>query len=429
MSEDESHHHGKNEIIIIKRHGGHHEGHHGGSWKIAYADFMTAMMAFFLVMWLVNAANEATKAAVASYFNPIKLTDAKPAEKGIKKPGKDAEGEATQDKSKVEGEEKSSGDSAATGQEKQSSAGEKTSYSEADYFENPYAVLSEIVLEVGNQANVSVKGEGGASDAGPSTGADGGQAYRDPFDPDFWTKQVQVSGQQSSSGSDNATDGKNQAAQAVASQDIGSEVGSGGIAGEANTKEAGKGASSEMASVSKDGKQESKSEAKDAAQSAQAEAQQAADELKTEILSSLHGTAGKLADGLIVEPSEGGLLISISDQISSSMFDVGSAVPQKDLVLAMRDIGKILEERKGRVAIRGHTDGRPYKAGAGDNWALSLNRARSAYYMLVSGGLEENRISQVSGYADRRLKFPDDPYNPENRRIEILVEGKPLAGG
>ena len=167
MSEDESHHHGKNEIIIIKRHGGHHEGHHGGAWKIAYADFMTAMMAFFLVMWLVNAANDATKAAVASYFNPIKLTDAKPAQKGIKKPGKDAEGEATQDKSKVDGEEKSSGDSAATGQEKQSTAGEQTSYSEADYFENPYAVLSEIVLEVGDQANVSAKGEGGAQIPAP----------------------------------------------------------------------------------------------------------------------------------------------------------------------------------------------------------------------------------------------------------------------
>jgi flagellar motor protein MotB len=53
---------GKTEILIIKRgRGGGEEGHHGGVWKIAYADFMTAMMAFFLVMWLVNAANEKTK--------------------------------------------------------------------------------------------------------------------------------------------------------------------------------------------------------------------------------------------------------------------------------------------------------------------------------------------------------------------------------
>jgi chemotaxis protein MotB len=50
-----------------KRHGG---GHHGGAWKVAYADFVTAMMAFFLVMWLVTQSSE-TKAAVAGYFrNP-----------------------------------------------------------------------------------------------------------------------------------------------------------------------------------------------------------------------------------------------------------------------------------------------------------------------------------------------------------------------
>src|SRR5688572_17458852 len=86
MSEAESHHHGKNEIIIVKRHrsGEDHGGH--GAWKIAYADFMTAMMAFFLIMWLVNAANEETKAAVASYFNPIKLTSEVPPDEGIQTP-------------------------------------------------------------------------------------------------------------------------------------------------------------------------------------------------------------------------------------------------------------------------------------------------------------------------------------------------------
>ncbi len=80
----ENHHHGKNEIIIVKKHGGGHGGHHGGAWKIAYADFMTAMMAFFLVMWLVNAANQKTTASVASYFNPIKLSDSTPARRAFR---------------------------------------------------------------------------------------------------------------------------------------------------------------------------------------------------------------------------------------------------------------------------------------------------------------------------------------------------------
>lgn len=54
-------------IIVIKKKGGH-GGHHGGAWKVAYADFVTAMMAFFMVMWLVNSAETKVKKAIASYF-------------------------------------------------------------------------------------------------------------------------------------------------------------------------------------------------------------------------------------------------------------------------------------------------------------------------------------------------------------------------
>ncbi|MDZ4785674.1 MAG: flagellar motor protein MotB [bacterium] len=54
-------------IIVIKKKGGH-AAHHGGAWKIAYADFVTAMMCFFMVMWLVNTASVVTKENIASYF-------------------------------------------------------------------------------------------------------------------------------------------------------------------------------------------------------------------------------------------------------------------------------------------------------------------------------------------------------------------------
>ena len=57
--------------IIIKRKkvsGG--EGHHGGAWKVAYADFVTAMMAFFLLMWLLNATTESQRKGIADYFSP-----------------------------------------------------------------------------------------------------------------------------------------------------------------------------------------------------------------------------------------------------------------------------------------------------------------------------------------------------------------------
>jgi chemotaxis protein MotB len=57
-------------LIVIKREDGGEGGHHGGAWKVAYADFVTAMMAFFLVMWLINATTEEQKRGIADYFSP-----------------------------------------------------------------------------------------------------------------------------------------------------------------------------------------------------------------------------------------------------------------------------------------------------------------------------------------------------------------------
>ncbi|MEK1896455.1 MAG: MotB family protein [Rhizobium sp.] len=428
MSESENHHHGKNEIIIVKRHGGgDHDGAHGGAWKIAYADFMTAMMAFFLVMWLVNAANEETKASVATYFNPIKLADEKPTQKGLKKPVDQADGDQKQDKSKEKEDEPTKGASAANGDDQTSTSGDQTNYSEADFFENPYSVLAEIAQEVGQQANVSAKGEGGASDSGPATGADGGQAYRDPFDPDFWTKQVEVTHADKTqpASSDTPADGAADATE-VAKAEFENP------ADLTKTEDAGKGhdeqaqetaeskpqhgaASMETAARNAEGKEKPQTEAQKAAEQKQAE------DLQKEIAQQISGVAGKLAEGLTVTSSEGGLLVSISDQSDDSMFNIGSAVPRKEMVLAMEKIGEILKGKPGAVVIRGHTDGRQYK-GENENWRLSMDRAQAAYYMVVRGGLEEKRVSQVSGFADRKLKDQADPFNATNRRIEILLQ-------
>ena len=54
-------------IIVIKKKGGH-GGHHGGAWKVAYADFVTAMMSLFIVLWLLNSTPQVKK-AIAGYFN------------------------------------------------------------------------------------------------------------------------------------------------------------------------------------------------------------------------------------------------------------------------------------------------------------------------------------------------------------------------
>ncbi len=64
------------DLIIIRKKKVIHAGHHGGAWKVAYADFVTAMMSLFIVLWLLSSSNEAVKKSVAGYFNDPKGTAA-----------------------------------------------------------------------------------------------------------------------------------------------------------------------------------------------------------------------------------------------------------------------------------------------------------------------------------------------------------------
>src|SRR6185312_9371566 len=74
---------GERPIIIkrIKKSGG--GGHHGGAWKVAYADFVTAMMAFFLLMWLINTTSPEQKRGIADYFAPASVSQTTSGSGGI----------------------------------------------------------------------------------------------------------------------------------------------------------------------------------------------------------------------------------------------------------------------------------------------------------------------------------------------------------
>jgi len=70
-------------IIIKKIKKGGHGGHHGGAWKVAYADFVTAMMAFFLLMWLINTTSPEQKRGIADYFAPASVSESTSGSGGI----------------------------------------------------------------------------------------------------------------------------------------------------------------------------------------------------------------------------------------------------------------------------------------------------------------------------------------------------------
>jgi chemotaxis protein MotB len=74
---------GEAPIIIKKVKKGGHDGHHGGAWKVAYADFVTAMMAFFLLMWLINTTSPQQKRGIADYFAPASVSETTSGSGGI----------------------------------------------------------------------------------------------------------------------------------------------------------------------------------------------------------------------------------------------------------------------------------------------------------------------------------------------------------
>jgi len=439
----------QSEIIIVRRGSeDEDEGHHGGVWKIAFADFMTAMMCFFLVMWLINAANEETRVALASYFNPVKLIDRNTSRKGLEdlgetptKPGDAETPDETSDPALFP---------------HSANLTDTREYSDEYFFSAPYAVLAEIAAQTGTNQNISVKGEGGEQIAGPSSGASGGEAYRDPFAPDFWSQQVAepqigVEGdpdkaREQPAGADaqaletgeheladtesdatararEKTEEHNAAALKPVPQQVEAPAqGAGETPRETPAEDAAPGQAAANAVTASGDKKSPEADQKPASPPEQSGEMQekVAEELRTALAKALDGEG--LANSVTVSVGDEGIMISIVDDIPSGMFAVGSAVPERALVLAMEKIGRALAERKGDIRIYGHTDARPFRGGGYDNWRLSTARAHAAQYMLVRGGLDEIRIKEVAGFADRRLKVPDNPLADANRRIEILLE-------
>jgi chemotaxis protein MotB len=74
---------GAHELIIVRRHEEEDHPAHSSAWKVAHADFMTAMMAFFLIMWLINVTDENVRKGIAQYFNPIHMSQGSTQLKGL----------------------------------------------------------------------------------------------------------------------------------------------------------------------------------------------------------------------------------------------------------------------------------------------------------------------------------------------------------
>ncbi|HEV7694578.1 MAG TPA: flagellar motor protein MotB [Hyphomonadaceae bacterium] len=267
-------------------------GHHGGAWKVAYADFVTAMMAFFLLMWLINTTSPEQKRGIADYFAP---------------------------------------------------------------------------------ASVSRSTQG-------SDGLLGGTAFQEDG--------ARASGS-------NRPIKENQTADAQERRKRG-----GGTDGEG--KAAGAAASDEAVSAALERRAK------------------AAEESIRQALQDMPDMA-ELSKQVFVDQTPEGMRIQIVDQEGRAMFAGSSAEPLPRTKQLLEAVAKVIQEMPNRISISGHTDTSAPAQSGYTNWDLSSDRANAARRILSADGVDNDRIYQVSGKAAEEPLYPDDPDQPANRRISIVL--------
>jgi chemotaxis protein MotB len=120
-----------------------------------------------------------------------------------------------------------------------------------------------------------------------------------------------------------------------------------------------------------------------------------------------------------------GLRIELIEGAGSSFFDSGSALLRGESVRILEIIAGELGKLANDLAIEGHTDRRAYASGNRyGNWELSSDRANAARREMEFNGLKPGQVQTVRGFADTQLHLKDEPLDPRNRRVSIVVRSQ-----
>ncbi len=274
-------------------------GHHGGAWKVAYADFVTAMMAFFMVMWLITAVSKEQRAAIF------------------------------------------------------------------DYFKNPSMEPGKSVKPAPGQM-----GPGGASSSPINLGGglDAPKTSLQKTDKIGATVMTETA---------KPIDLKSEAQLAEEAQ-------------------------KELEKKQLDALMQDLKEAIDKSQALE-----------------------PFKDQLLLDITPEGLRIQIVDAQNRPMFDMGSSRLKSYTIDILKEVTTYLKTVPNRLSITGHTDATPYAGLTGfTNWDLSTDRANSARRAIEGAGLDTAQISRVVGLGSSVLFDQQNPRNPINRRISIVVMTK-----
>jgi chemotaxis protein MotB len=131
----------------------------------------------------------------------------------------------------------------------------------------------------------------------------------------------------------------------------------------------------------------------------------------------------KLKDHIEMTITSEGLRIELLESSSNTFFDSGSPAPNQDGQDMLAALAEQLGQLPNKLALEGHTDAKPYtQSGTYGNWELSADRANAARRLMQQHGVREDQVTQIRGFADQKPRKPDDPLDPSNRRISLIVQ-------
>jgi len=257
-------------------------GHHGGAWKVAYADFVTAMMAFFLLMWLLNATTEVQRKGIADYFNPTIPIN-------------------------------------------RISGGGEGAFGGTDIFSE------ETLARTGN----------GATNRNPT---DRNKARGDSGVSDAEVEAGKTSEEEIIKGLEEMLMGK--AGESMVSNDI--------------------------------------------------------------------------AKHIVTKVTDEGLIVELFDLPQQALFEKDELTPTPLMTELINMIASVFALVTNEVAVSGYTRAQPVVIANNPVWDLSSGRANAVRLMLTEGGLPEQRVQRVSGFADRKPSV-GNPMAVRNNRIELIL--------
>jgi chemotaxis protein MotB len=138
----------------------------------------------------------------------------------------------------------------------------------------------------------------------------------------------------------------------------------------------------------------------------------------------------KLKNNIDLTVTNEGLRIELTESASGTFFDSGSSKISADGIELLSALAGELGKLPNTIAMEGHTDSKPYSAASTyTNWELSSDRANAARRLMLQHGIRTDQVTQVRGFADQRLRKKENPLDPSNRRISLIVQYLPKKPG